>query len=62
MAIFAPRILTVDAGSLVQVVLNEQTSKSLCSVQCCNIASNSLGVGLKHTYVLNDAFDSNQFK
>ena len=26
------------------------------------VASNSLGVGLKHTYVLNDAFASNQFK
>ena len=26
------------------------------------VASNSLGVGLKHTYVLNDAFASSQFK
>ena len=26
------------------------------------VASNSLGVGLKHTYVFNDAFASNQFK
>ena len=44
MATVAPRILTVDTGSLVQVVLNDQTQNH-CVVFTA-VPSNSLGVGL----------------
>ena len=51
MATLAPGILTVDTGSSVQVVLNEQLQNQ-CVVFSA-VASNSLGIGLKHTcYIL----------
>ena len=47
MATLDPRLLSIDTGSSMQVVLNDQLQNH-CVVFSA-VVSNSLGVGLKHT-------------